>query len=230
MRPRVQFGEESYTGNNIADKSHHININTSESVIVSEDLPDERDETNRTHALNDWVEEEEEVQDVLEGKKRTYRPKAQTTENFPLRGFFMCPQCGNKLTGSKCKGRHKYYYYYHCDKVRKYRINSELANRLFKEQLNSYKPIVAVKKKLYTAVLLEAYREHTGYVSGEKRKTLEQIAEYEKKLSSARNLLVSEKIDVEDYNLMKNEYGTIIQKLERHFAEVSDDRGASNSL
>ena len=169
------------------------------------------------------------VQDVLEGKKRTYRPKAQTTENFPLRGFFMCPQCGNKLTGSKCKGRHKYYYYYHCDKVCKYRINSELANRLFKEQLNNYKPIAAVKK-LYTAVLLEAYREHTGYVSGEKRKTLEQIAEYEKKLSSARNLLVSEKIDVEDYNLMKNEYGTIIQKLERQLAEVSDDRGSIEQL
>lgn len=169
------------------------------------------------------------VQDVLDGKKRTYRPKALTTENFPLRGFFMCPQCGNKLTGSKCKGRHKHYYYYHCDKVCKYRINSEMANHLFTEQLNEYKPIPAIKK-LYAAVLLEAYRNHTGFVSSEKKKALEQIAEYEKKLSSARNLLVTEKIDVDDYNLMKNEYSTIIQKLERQLSEVSDDRGSIEQL
>lgn len=169
------------------------------------------------------------VQDVLDGKKRTYRPKALTTENFPLRGFFMCPQCGSKLTGSKCKGRHKHYYYYHCDKVCKYRINSDLANHLFTEQLNRFKPLPAVKK-LYAAVLLEAYREHTGFVSSEKRKALDQIAEYEKKLSSARNLLVTEKIDVDDYNLMKNEYSTIIQKLERQLSEVSDDRGSIEQL
>ena len=34
------------------------------------------------------------VQDVLDSKARTYRPKVKTIENFPLRGFFLCPQCG----------------------------------------------------------------------------------------------------------------------------------------
>lgn len=169
------------------------------------------------------------VQDVLDGKSRTYRPKALTTENFPLRGFIMCPQCGRKLTGSKCKGRHKYYYYYHCDKQCKYRINSELANEKFIEVLNKYKPLPQIKK-LYSAVLLEAYREHTGFVASEKQKILTQISEYEKKLSVARNLLVTEKIDVEDYNLMKNEYSTIIQKLEAQLGETNDDRSNIESL
>jgi site-specific DNA recombinase len=59
---------------------------------------------------------------------------------------------------------------------------------------------------------------------------LNKSPEYEKKLSTARNLLVTEKIDVDDYNLMKTEYSTIIQKLERQLAEVSDDRGSIESL
>lgn len=79
-------------------------------------------------------------------------------------------------------------------------------------------------KKLYSAVLLEAYREHTGLVANEKKKSLEQIATYEKKLSVARNLLVSEKIDPEDYNLMKIEYNAVISNLEKEIGNVEDDR------
>lgn len=169
------------------------------------------------------------VQDVLDSKARTYRPKIKTIENFPLRGFFLCPQCGQKLTGSKCKGRSKYYYYYHCDKDCRWRINSEVVNKIFKEYLNKLKPLAEVKK-LYTAVLLEAYREHTGMVANEKKKSLEQIAVYEKKLSVARNLLVTEKIDPEDYNLMKAEYNAIINKLEKEIGNVEDDRANIEQL
>lgn len=73
------------------------------------------------------------VQDILDGKSRVYRPKIKTIVEFPLRGFFVCPKCQKKLQGSKCKGRHKYYYYYHCEVQCKYRINSESANKLFTE-------------------------------------------------------------------------------------------------
>jgi site-specific DNA recombinase len=81
------------------------------------------------------------------------------------------------------------------------------------EHLNKFKRLAEVKK-LYTAVLLEGYREHTGLIASEKKKFLEQIAVCEKKLSVARNLLVTEKIDAEDYNLMKVEYNAIISKLD----------------
>ena len=79
-------------------------------------------------------------------------------------------------------------------------------------------------KKLYSAVLLEGYREHTGLIINEKKKSLEQIAVYEKKLTVARNLLVTEKIDAEDYHLMKNEYNAVISKLEKELGNVDDDR------
>src|SRR5690606_17458038 len=98
-----------------------------------------------------------------------------------------------------------------------------------KEHLNKFKPLQEVKK-LYTAVLLEGYREHTGVIANEKKKSLEQIAVYEKKLSVARNLLVSEKIDAEDYNLMKTEYNAIISNLEKEMGNVEDDRESIEHL
>jgi len=79
-------------------------------------------------------------------------------------------------------------------------------------------------KKLYAAVLLEGYREHTSLIINEKKKSLEQIAVYEKKLTVARNLLVTEKIDAGDYHLMKIEYNAAITKLEKEIGNVDDDR------
>lgn len=53
------------------------------------------------------------VQEVLDGRGQTYRPKVETREEFPLRGYLLCPMCERKLTASKSKGRHAYYAYYH---------------------------------------------------------------------------------------------------------------------
>ena len=99
-----------------------------------------------------------------------------------------------------------------------------MANKIFKIHLNKFKPLAEVKK-LYEAVLLEGYREHRGLIIDEKKKSLEQIAVYEKKLTVARNLLVTEKIDAEDYHLMKIEYNAVISKLEEEIGNVEDDRG-----
>lgn len=108
-------------------------------------------------------------------------------------------------------------------------LKYKIANKIFKEHLNKFKPLEEVKK-LYTAVLLEGYREHTGVIATEKKKSLEQIAVYEKKLSVARNLLVTEKIDAEDYNLMKTEYNEIISNLEKEVGNVEDDRASIEHL
>lgn len=58
-----------------------------------------------------------------------------------------------------------------------------------------------------------------------KKKSLEQIATYEKKLSVARNLLVTEKIDAEDYNIMKTEYNEIINSLEKEMGNMERTTG-----
>ncbi|OYX82758.1 MAG: recombinase family protein [Flavobacteriales bacterium 32-34-25] len=170
-----------------------------------------------------------EVQDVLDGRARVYRPKIETIDEFPLRGFFLCPKCSKKLTASKCKGRSKYYYYYHCESSCKYRINSEEANEKFISNLNIFAPVQAVKK-LYTSLILESYNSNTSVAKEEKSELLTQITNYEKRLSNARELLVTEQIDSDDYQKMKSEYGQIINRLEIKLNNISDDKQSVEGL
>ena len=43
------------------------------------------------------------------------RPGANLTPQLPLRGHLVCPRCEKRLSGSRSKGRSKYYWYYHCN-------------------------------------------------------------------------------------------------------------------
>jgi len=56
----------------------------------------------------------EKVQAVLDGRSAPITPRPRNDEDFPLRGFVMCGECGEPLTGSWSKGRNRYYAYYHC--------------------------------------------------------------------------------------------------------------------
>src|SRR5690606_24547117 len=80
----------------------------------------------------------EKVQDVLDGRSRSYRSKIDSLNEFPLKGFFICPVCGKPLTGSKSKGRNRYYAYYHCYKGCSYRISTETLHRYFHQELARY--------------------------------------------------------------------------------------------
>jgi site-specific DNA recombinase len=54
------------------------------------------------------------VLDILDGRKQKQRAQIAVNDNFPLRGFLICPKCGQILTASTSKGCRKYYSYYHC--------------------------------------------------------------------------------------------------------------------
>lgn len=153
----------------------------------------------------------------------------QLKEQTPLRGFFICPKCQKKLQGSKCKGRHKYYHYYHCEAQCKFRINSEIANELFIEDLNKYQPIAEVKK-LYSSILYETHRDLANNAGEQKRRLVEQIKDFELRLSNARDLLLTSKIEADDYKLMKEDYGARIANLERELSTVTKDKHSIEEL
>ncbi|WP_100844285.1 hypothetical protein [Flavobacterium sp. 5] len=89
--------------------------------------------------------------------------------------------------------------------------------------MKNYKPLQPIKK-LYSALILESYNGHTSGFKEEKSKILVQISNYEKRLSNARELLVTEKIDSEDYQKMNMEYGSIINQLENDLNNISDSK------
>jgi site-specific DNA recombinase len=111
----------------------------------------------------------------------------------------------------------------------KYRINSEIANEIFITNLKKYAPLQSVKK-LYMSLILESYNSDTSVAKVEKVDLVAQITNYEKRLSHARELLVTEKIDADDYQKMKMEYGQIINRLEIKLNTISDDKQSIEGL
>ncbi|WP_345158849.1 hypothetical protein [Flavobacterium ginsengisoli] len=63
-----------------------------------------------------------------------------------------------------------------------------------------------------------------------KKRLLEQIKDYELRLSNARDLLLTSKIDSEDYKLMKEDYAVRITNLERELSNVVKDKHSIEML
>ena len=80
------------------------------------------------------------VQEVLDDRGRTFRPKAEAECEFPLRGYLLCPDCGKLLTASKSKGRNAYYAYYHCRQGCRHRNKAELVHEAFCTELRKFVP------------------------------------------------------------------------------------------
>ncbi len=164
------------------------------------------------------------VQDVLDGRSRSsnYRPKAEINLDLPLRGFLRCPVCFKMLTGSKSKGRSRYYLYYHCFGGCTHRMRAEPLNEILKEDLDKYMPSPEIKE-LYVELIVEAYNEQTKGAQDEKKKILAQLKDYEGRLSHARDLLATRKIDADDYREMKSDYAGMINKLEVRLASMNNE-------
>ncbi len=163
------------------------------------------------------------VQDVLDGRKREqYAPKIIGDDKLPLRGFLICPKCGKLLTGSTSKGRHKYYSYYHCFGNCAHRFRAEPVNQLLLDELDQYIPQAEIKK-LYAILIAETYYEQTKEIQLEKKQVLAQIKEYEQRLTNARDLIASRKIDEDDFRPMKSGYLEQINRLEKKLNTILND-------
>lgn len=156
-----------------------------------------------------------EVQLILEGNKRKSRKyiKLTSAEIFPLRGFLTCPKCGSNLTASGSKGYSKIYYYYHCSSPCGFRHSAEDANDLFIEELRKFEFLPSIQKTLQNIVLM-AYKKYKGKADDRKRKIITEIDACNSKITMAREKLLTEKIDDDDYLIIKNECKQKIENLE----------------
>ena len=163
------------------------------------------------------------VQDVLDGRKRTpYRPKIYTNEDLPLRGFLICPGCGKLLTGSKSKGHTKYYTYYHCTAGCTCRFNASTVNERFLSRLKKMIPRPEIEE-VCKITLTESWHHHVG-VKDEREQIVDEIREIEKRLSRARELLVSGELDGIDFREMKSGYNARLEKLQAKLAACNNDQ------
>jgi site-specific DNA recombinase len=161
----------------------------------------------------EWVEGQHEgiisedvfysVQDILEGKKRRTPLKYLTVrDEFPLRGYLLCPQCGRNLTGSASKGSTAHFFYYHCSNGCKERHRAEELNEEFSKMLNGFK-ISTQGNELYALTLKHVLMGNNASNQKELVSICKEIEKQNQRLKNARMLMLDGEISAEDYKAMK---------------------------
>ena len=140
-------------------------------------------------------------QAILSGKKPAITPYHRNNPHFPLRRFVKCGYCGKPLTGSKSKGRSKYYAFYSCynRSCRKTNVRKEVFEKLFIEFLERMKPNPS-HLKLLNAVLLDRFREKRAESSLLREKLEKKILELrDKKHKLLETFVYRQEIDSKSY-------------------------------
>lgn len=170
------------------------------------------------------------VQEIMDGKIRSERPntKIVSDENLPLRGFLICPNCGRNLTGSASKGsKGEHYYYYHCLPKCGFRKNAVQANKIFEEELRKFE-----FPKILQDILQDIISKNYSIIStrfDQRRKAITvEIDRLNSKLVKARELLLDEKLDANDYKEVKEECRKGIEILENELTTSLDNNKKIN--
>lgn len=116
--------------------------------------------------------------------------KILSDENFPLRGFFICPNCGQLVTGSAsiCRSSQKYYYY-HCKSSCGYRYKSEIVNSKFLKVLQTLEMKESIEKYL-KKILKQNFEKFISNLQHERKTILLEIDRLNGKIKLERNKLL----------------------------------------
>ncbi len=166
------------------------------------------------------------VQNVLDGKKRTKTKYSVVNESFPLRGFLICPRCGKALTGSASKGNGGKYSYYHCTKGCNERHINEALHTDFNKWLKSItlKPEMAA---LYLAVMEDIFKANEGDRDKEIKELQTKIEANTALLEKSAIKLAKEEIDKFVYNTVRS---TVIKENRAYEVKISELKGTESGF
>ena len=170
-----------------------------------------------------------EVQDILDGRKKKQRAQIAVDDNFPLRGFLICPKCGKILTASTSKGCRQYYSYYHCTSACGWRHRAEKANAVFEEELKKYIPAPAIRN-LNRTILNQIFNDNARNLKNEYKEITTRLDEVSSILSKARKKLIIGEIDASDYRQFKLECEEEMKSLESKLTTLNYKPEPINTL
>ena len=102
-------------------------------------------------------------------------------------------------------------------------------NKAFYDEMKQYVPRKEIKR-LYAMVISEAYHGETKEMGAEKKQVLAQIKDVETKLSNARELIASKKIDEDYFRELKKGYQEKITRLEKKRYQIANDTADIDGL
>ncbi|TZF93776.1 hypothetical protein FW781_19010 [Chryseobacterium panacisoli] len=106
-----------------------------------------------------------------------------------------------------------YYYYYRCKSTCGYRYSSNIVNKAFEKEISKYKYSEGVKNILNEIILLN-YNNLLKRSNNKNKNISDQIKILNERLTNAREKYLSDRLDFEDYSIVKTEYKTKIEDLE----------------
>lgn len=168
----------------------------------------------------------EKVQLIMDGNVNLARPnvKVLSDDNLPLRGFLLCPECGHLITGSASTGRSgNKYYYYHCQSPCGYRYKADIINSKFLEILGALEMRTSIKNYL-KKLLKQNFERLLNNPQDEKKVILQEIDRLNSRLKLARNKLLEDVIDDDEYFEIKNDCKGQIEKLEAKLTKGNNNK------
>ncbi|WP_313101617.1 recombinase family protein [Epilithonimonas sp.] len=168
----------------------------------------------------------EKVQCIMDGNVNPARPnvKILSDDNLPLRGFLLCPECGHLITGSASTGRSgNKYYYYHCQSPCGYRYKADIVNSKFLEILEALQMKTSIKNYLKKVLKLN-FERLMNNPQNEKKAILLEIDRLNSRLKLARNKLLEDVIDDDEYFEIKNDCKEQIEKLEAKLTKGNNNK------
>lgn len=162
----------------------------------------------------------QQVQDVLNGRKRNTPSKNTRKEELPLRGFLICPKCKGNLTGSASNGNGGKYFYYHCTPECGERFRADSANDEFLKflrKINFYQQ----GENLYSIVVEKIFTLNEKERIEKMKKNSEDHEKLRNRLNKAQQLMLDGALEASDYKEIKKQLEPEIDKLVRERMQLS---------
>jgi site-specific DNA recombinase len=171
------------------------------------------------------------VQDILDNKRTAIVPHIRNDEDFPLRVFVRCADCGVPLTGSWNKGRGKHYPNYRCcnAQCRAVNIRKEALEQQFLQLLHRLKPRADIVL-LFRGIILETWNRKQA----DARAQASAIRQRLEKLTGRKNALMDRyldsKIPQQTYNEQNERLSGEIDEAKSALVEVAASEGQIDEL
>jgi len=144
------------------------------------------------------------VQMMLKNKKRSLY-FSEKLDQFPLRGFLICPGCGRTLTGSRSRGKTKSYDYYHCRDGCKTRYYTNTAHNAVMKLLGQYK-LSPARAEILKELIKEKIKKENAGIKKRISEISSALAGIEQKLLEIDIKFIDKVIGPDSYTRLKQKY------------------------
>ncbi len=193
------------------------------------------------------------AQAILDGKEPTNKIKGHYRDDFLLRGFLVCPECGHQMTSCWSKGQRARFPYYLCSTRGKHTVKSyprDLVENQFRELLRNLQP-TAKYWTYYRERILETYQARNQVIleTQDKIKTdlhqiegmldvlkekhlkgiyndsdfMEMRDSLETRLMAKKNLIADKSITIEELKVKTAWFGGFLTNLEKVFTAATPE-------